>query len=147
MIIRSLHTCLIACLPSAPTLQTHTACIPLHDIYAGYDYMGVFQKAKDANGAILDITLLPLLTQQLQQATAQGTQYQWVIIMAGINDLGAGNRTAAAIMPKLIEVCVRLYTTLALHHFFTLQGYCCALMRLSSSNQSPPHVDHSAVLA
>lgn len=72
---------------------------------AAYDYMGVFQKARGPNGQVLDITLLPLLRQQLQQASAQGVKYQWVVIMAGINDLGAGNRTAAAIMPKLIEVC------------------------------------------
>jgi lysophospholipase L1-like esterase len=66
--------------------------------------MGVFQFAQDDNGQRLNITLLPLLRSQLQQARQQGICYQWVVVMAGVNDLGAGNRTAAAIMPRLNQV-------------------------------------------
>ena len=84
---------------------TNTAPFPAPNINAGYDYMGVFQKARTADGTVLDsTTFVPFVKRQLQQAVSQGTHYQWVIIFAGINDLGAGNRTAAAIMPKLIEV-------------------------------------------
>jgi lysophospholipase L1-like esterase len=66
--------------------------------------MGVFQFAQDDNGRPLNITLIPLLRRQLQQARQQGIRYHWVVIMAGVNDLGAGKRTAATIMPRLEEV-------------------------------------------
>eukprot|EP00879_Flechtneria_rotunda_P009987 GHRR01010443.1.p3 GENE.GHRR01010443.1~~GHRR01010443.1.p3 ORF type:complete len:129 (+),score=32.52 GHRR01010443.1:2901-3287(+) len=65
--------------------------------------MGVFQKARDSNGKVLNMMLLPLMTQQLQKAAKEGYSYQWAIVMAGINNLGAGNYTADQIMPKLIE--------------------------------------------
>jgi lysophospholipase L1-like esterase len=66
--------------------------------------MGVFQKAQNDNGQTIDVTLVPLMRSQLDQAKQQGISYQWVIVMAGVNDLGAGNYTAAAVMPKLVEV-------------------------------------------
>ncbi|KAF6263336.1 SGNH hydrolase-type esterase domain-containing protein [Scenedesmus sp. NREL 46B-D3] len=70
---------------------------------AAYYYMGVFQNAQGDAGQSLDITLVPLMRSQLQQAKQQGVNYQWVVVMAGINDLGAGNRTAAAVMARLAE--------------------------------------------
>ncbi|KAF8066376.1 VPS37-2 [Scenedesmus sp. PABB004] len=70
---------------------------------AAYNYMGVFQPARDASGAPLDVTLLPLLRSKLADAAARGEPYAWVVVMAGVNDLGAGNRTAAAVMPRLAE--------------------------------------------
>jgi lysophospholipase L1-like esterase len=66
--------------------------------------MGVFQFAQNDSGQTLNVTLVPLLRSQLQQARQQGIRYQWVVIMAGVNDLGAANRTAATIMPRLTEV-------------------------------------------
>lgn len=77
----------------------HFACV-------GYNYMGVFQKAHNNADKVIDLTLLPLLQQQLAAAKPQNSSkgFQWVVIMAGINDLGAGNYTAAQIMPKLVQV-------------------------------------------
>eukprot|EP00882_Tetradesmus_deserticola_P022377 GHRQ01024279.1.p1 GENE.GHRQ01024279.1~~GHRQ01024279.1.p1 ORF type:complete len:194 (+),score=39.26 GHRQ01024279.1:1272-1853(+) len=65
--------------------------------------MGVFQKAQNDDGQALDTTLVPLTRRQLHKAKQQGFAYQWVVVMAGINDLGAGDRTAAEIMPRLVE--------------------------------------------
>lgn len=78
--------------------------------------MGVFQKARSADGSVLDVTFVPFVKQQLQQAASQGSHYQWIIVLAGINDLGAGNRTAAAIMPKLVEVRVEFSSTSSGQH-------------------------------
>eukprot|EP00882_Tetradesmus_deserticola_P011260 GHRQ01011911.1.p1 GENE.GHRQ01011911.1~~GHRQ01011911.1.p1 ORF type:complete len:231 (+),score=25.49 GHRQ01011911.1:151-843(+) len=71
---------------------------------AAYNFMGVFQKAQNDDGQALDTTLVPLTRRQLHKAKQQGFAYQWVVVMAGINDLGAGDRTAAEIMPRLVEV-------------------------------------------
>jgi lysophospholipase L1-like esterase len=70
--------------------------------------VGLLQKAKDANGKTLDITLGPLTSKVLAEAAASRQPYTWVVVMAGINDLGAGDHKADQIMPKLIEVSIIL---------------------------------------
>ena len=66
--------------------------------------MGVLQKAKDANGKTLDLTLVPLAKKALAEAAAARQPYTWVVVMAGINDLGAGDYRANQVMPRLVEV-------------------------------------------
>lgn len=88
-------------LPINNLAALHNALLP---VFAAYDYMGVFQKGHNDAGDVIDVTLVPLLQSQLAAAKQKGSNYHWVVIMAGINDLGAGNYTAAAIMPKLVQV-------------------------------------------
>jgi len=71
---------------------------------AGYDYMGTIQKGRDSNGRQLDLTLVPYTQQLLQQAKGAGQSYQYAVVLAGINDLGAGNYSAAAVFPKLVQM-------------------------------------------
>jgi lysophospholipase L1-like esterase len=78
--------------------------------------MGVFQKAQNDNGQTVDITLVPLMRSQLEPAKQQGISYQWVVVMAGVNDLGAGNYTAAAIMPRLAEVSLNVASANCTQH-------------------------------
>jgi hypothetical protein len=79
-------------------------------LYAGYDYMGVIQKGHNAAGKPTNMTLVPLAQQLLTRATRSRNAYNWVVVLAGINDLGAGNHTATSIMPKLQQVgCWRLW--------------------------------------
>lgn len=88
-------------------MHTHTPPIHTPPAYShpGLDYMGVFQKARDSSGKDIEMTMVPYVQQQLQQAKQAGSTYQWVVVLAGINDLGNSNKSAAAIMPRLTQVC------------------------------------------
>lgn len=66
--------------------------------------MGTFQKGRDASGRILDLTLVPYTQQLLQEAQQKGQSYQYAVVLAGINDLGAGNYSAAAVFPRIVQV-------------------------------------------
>lgn len=57
-----------------------------------------------SNGKWLDLTLVPYTQQLLQQAQQAGQSYQYAVVLAGINDLGRGNHSAAAVFPKLKQV-------------------------------------------
>lgn len=66
--------------------------------------MGTIQKGQDANGKKLDFTLVPYTQQLVQQAQQAGQSYQFAVVLAGINDLGAGNHSAASVFPRLVQV-------------------------------------------
>eukprot|EP00775_Hariotina_reticulata_P011543 gene11543-11686_t len=76
----------------------------MEGLYAGYDFMGVIRKGQNANGKPTNVTLVPLAKQLLTQATSSSNPYNWVVVLAGINDLGAGNHTAQEVMPRLQKV-------------------------------------------
>lgn len=69
--------------------------------------MGVFQAGKDDANRPLDLTLLPYAQSLAAAAKREARPYDWVVVMAGINDLGAGNYTATAVMPRLKQVRAR----------------------------------------
>jgi hypothetical protein len=73
---------------------------------AGRDWMGVWQKARDASGNEVDLTLVPFAAHQLAQAKAAGQRFQWAVVLGAINDLGNANKSAAVVMPRLTQVRV-----------------------------------------
>lgn len=69
-----------------------------------YNYVGVVQKARDASGKELDITLVPAAKQAIEAAAAKGKPFDVVVVLAGINDLGNSNQTAAVVFPRLVQI-------------------------------------------